>query len=329
MHSLFPNQVKMYRTWRSSKRLFLLTQRLLWLHQQLPLWTAHLSCQNLRFLEAQAQHRVTRRLYMWSIKATHCRQLLKCLAFRSIRSFGQTILKAIKFGDKLVILPVSGVEYTVKSGDTLQKVATKYKGDLDTIAEFNNLSDNSKLTVGDVIIIPDGQLSASESGPVIRQSSGSASGSNGTVHVGPGGTSPWASGAMPPPGSAPAIGTRGSESPTIIGYFERPILGGVKTQGIHGHNAVDLSAPVGTPIMAAAGGEVIVAKSGGWDGGYGSYIEIQHPNGTQTLYAHLSHVLVSVGETVAQGQVIGKLGDTGDSTGPHVHFEIHGAQNPF
>jgi len=235
----------------------------------------------------------------------------------------------VSVGDKLIILPVSGVQYTVKKGDTLQKIATTYKGDLDTIAQFNNLSSDTKLAVGDVIIIPDGQVSASESGPVVHSSGGTNGGSNGIVHVGPGGTSPLASGALPPPGGAPVVGAVGSESPTIIGYFERPILGGVKTQGIHGHNGIDLSSSIGTPIRAAADGEVIIAKSGGWNGGYGSYIEIQHPNGTQTLYAHLSKVSVSVGDNVTQGQVIGKLGDTGDSTGPHVHFEIHGAQNPF
>jgi murein DD-endopeptidase MepM/ murein hydrolase activator NlpD len=236
----------------------------------------------------------------------------------------------VSVGDKLIILPISGVQYTVKKGDTLQKIATTYKGDLDTIAQFNNIAPDAKLAVGDIIIIPDGQVLASESGPVVHPSGGSSgSTSGGTVHVAPGGTSPWASGALPPPSGAPAVGSLGSGLPLIIGYFERPILGGIKTQGIHGHNAVDLSAPVGTPIMAAADGEVIVAKSGGWNGGYGSYIEIQHPNGTQTLYAHLSHVSVSVGEDVTQGQVIGKLGNTGDSTGPHVHFEIHGAQNPF
>ena len=232
----------------------------------------------------------------------------------------------VSVGDKLVILPVSGVQYTVKKGDTLQKIATTYKGDLDTISQFNNLSPDAKLSIGDVIIIPDGQVSASESGPVLRSGS---SGSSGSVKVGPGGTSPWASGAMAPPSGAPTVGSRGSDSPTVIGYYERPILGGVKTQGIHGHNAVDLSSSTGTPIMASADGEVIIARSGGWNGGYGSYIEIQHPNGTQTLYAHLSKVSVSVGDSVTQGQVIGKLGSTGDSTGPHVHFEIHGAQNPF
>ena len=82
--------------------------------------------------------------------------------------------------------------------------------------------------------------------------------------------------------------------------------------------------------MASANGDVIVAKSGGWNGGYGSYVVIQHDNGSQTLYAHMSEVDVYDGQQVVQGQVIGLLGSTGKSTGPHVHFEIrNGIKNPF
>jgi murein DD-endopeptidase MepM/ murein hydrolase activator NlpD len=90
--------------------------------------------------------------------------------------------------------------------------------------------------------------------------------------------------------------------PSYPGYYMRPIIGGRKSQGIHGHNGVDLAAPVGTPIYAAAGGSVIVSiANGGWNGGYGNYVVISHPNGTQTLYAHNSANLVSVGDKVSRG----------------------------
>jgi murein DD-endopeptidase MepM/ murein hydrolase activator NlpD len=238
----------------------------------------------------------------------------------------------VSVGDKLVILPISGVQYTVKSGDTLLSIAKKYKGDADEIAQFNDLMTDAKLAVGQAVIIPDGEVSASESGPVQHLSgSGSNSSSSGgsLVYVAPGGTSPLASGALPAPAGSPAVGSRGSNSPTIVGYYERPILGGVKTQGIHGHNAVDLASAYGTPIMASADGEVIVSRDSGWNGGYGEYIVIKHDNGTQTLYAHLSETLVDVGDDVTQGQIIAHMGSTGDSTGDHVHFEIRGAPNPF
>ena len=110
----------------------------------------------------------------------------------------------------------------------------------------------------------------------------------------------------------------------------RPVSGGYRSQCLHGHNAIDLAAPVGTSILASAGGTVIIAKTNGfWNGGYGNYVVISHGNGTQTLYAHMTKPTVSVGEKVQQGQKIGNIGMTGWTYGPHIHFEIRGAQNPF
>lgn len=87
------------------------------------------------------------------------------------------------------------------------------------------------------------------------------------------------------------------------------------------HAGIDIAAPIGTPVMAAASGEVIEA---GWNsGGYGNLIELQHLDGSVTLYAHNNTILVNVGQRVNQGEQIGEMGNTGYSTGPHVHFEIH------
>ena len=86
----------------------------------------------------------------------------------------------------------------------------------------------------------------------------------------------------------------------------------------------------GTPIYAAANGTVIVAKdNGAWNGGYGNYVVISHPNGTETLYAHMSKVLTCAGASVCQGDTIGLVGMTGEATGNHLHFEVRGAANPF
>ncbi len=198
-------------------------------------------------------------------------------------------------GQKLVILPISGVQHTVKSGDTLLSIAKLYKGDLDEILQYNNLSKNSKLSVGDIIIIPDGEVSVSSS----------------------------------PKYNGSGVGKSGPSYPVYEGYYMRPIIGGIKTQGIHGHNGVDLASSYGANILASAEGDVIISKNYGWNGGYGSYIVIKHGNGTQTLYGHLSATLVSVGDHVSQGQVIGRMGATGKATGVHLHFEIRGAKNPF
>jgi murein DD-endopeptidase MepM/ murein hydrolase activator NlpD len=97
------------------------------------------------------------------------------------------------------------------------------------------------------------------------------------------------------------------------------------------HKGIDIAAAVGTPIVASAEGIVIFAS---WNrGGYGNLIEISHLNGSKTLYAHNSRLLVHKGDYVEQGQVIAEMGSTGHSTGPHCHFEIHrmgkGAVNPI
>jgi len=97
------------------------------------------------------------------------------------------------------------------------------------------------------------------------------------------------------------------------------------------HKGIDIAAPVGTPILAAADGKVTYSR---WNsGGYGNLVEITHPDGTVTLYAHNNRLLVKEGQQVAQGQQIAEMGSTGYSTGPHCHFEIHlpgkGAINPM
>lgn len=195
-------------------------------------------------------------------------------------------------GDVLLILPITGVRHTVKNGDTLASIAKKYKGDKEDIAEYNGISAEAKLAVGDIVIVPEGEIAAVASVT-----------------------------AKPRTGS--------SVNSTPSGFFTRPLLGGRKTQGIHGNNGVDIAAYVGTPVYAAADGQIISAKSSGYNGGYGSMIIIKHNGNIQTVYAHLSAVNVAVGQYVTKGQTIGAVGNTGRSTGPHLHFEVRGAKNPF
>lgn len=97
------------------------------------------------------------------------------------------------------------------------------------------------------------------------------------------------------------------------------------------HKGIDIANSVGTPVVAAQSGRVTFA---GWnDGGYGYLVEITHEDGSRSIYAHHSRLLVQAGEEVVQGQQIGLMGSTGRSTGPHLHFEIHapglGAINPM
>lgn len=202
---------------------------------------------------------------------------------------------SLQIGQTLTILPVTGLEYTVKKGDTLASIAKRYGADAQEVASYNGL-DEGALVSGLEIIIPDGELPAPASSGAKKVLS----------YVTPSGT------------------------PSQVGYYMRPIAGGIRSQGIHGYNGVDLASPTGTPIFASAEGDVIVAKETGWNGGYGSYVVVQHANGSQTLYSHASSVIVSLGQHVQQGQVIAYVGRTGKATGAHVHFEIrNGIRNPF
>ena len=136
-----------------------------------------------------------------------------------------------------------------------------------------------------------------------------------------------------PPISAPDISQPGN--PNQISGYIWPTKG-VLTSGYgrrwgRMHKGIDIAAPVGTPVVAAAPGVVVTA---GWNsGGYGNLVEIQHPDGSLTLYAHNNRILVRRGQEVAQGQQISEMGSTGFSTGPHCHFEVHaagrGAINPI
>jgi murein DD-endopeptidase MepM/ murein hydrolase activator NlpD len=120
-----------------------------------------------------------------------------------------------------------------------------------------------------------------------------------------------------------------SSLPSYPDYYSCPTTG-VLTQGLHGRNSVDIAAPVGTPLLASASGIVTISKSNGtWNGGYGNFVVISHDNGTQTLYAHMRNTVVAPGEKVYQGTKIGYIGVSGMTTGPHVHFEVRGAKNPF
>ena len=212
------------------------------------------------------------------------------VSVNTIRWGNDLVGNTIKVGQTLVILPISGVQHVVKSGDTLQSIAKLHKGDLDEIMQYNNLTKSSKLSIGDIIVVPDGEAVAI---------------------------------------SSTGIGRVGPSYPVYDGYYMRPIIGGIKTQGIHGRNGVDLASYYDSNILASADGDVILSRSSGWNGGYGAYIVLSHNNGTQTVYAHLSQTLVNVGDHVSQGEVIGKMGRTGHATGIHLHFEIRGARNPF
>jgi LysM repeat protein len=204
---------------------------------------------------------------------------------------------AIAAGDTLTILPVSGVRHEVEKGDTLTDLAEKYNAKTSAIRAYNELSGDEELAVGAILDIPGGEMPQES-----PEQPANTTVQNGIV--------------------------RGNQTGSATG-FKKPAPGAVKTQARHGYNAIDLANSVGSPVVAAAGGTVKKAVPAGWNGGYGKFVVLVHENGTETLYAHLSSVGVSRGQWVSRGARIGRMGNSGRSTGPHLHFEVHGAPNPF
>ena len=206
----------------------------------------------------------------------------------------------LKLGQKLIILPVSGVIYHVKSGDTISDIAKTYKGKTEDIIAFNNLPSEGDVYVGDIVIVPNGVIPA----PSSQQA---------PVWV------PLADSYFICPIAAPCRITQGLHWYNAIDFS-------------HGK--------CGEPIYAAAAGEVIKVyltnSTSRWaNGGAGNTISILHPNGVVTSYGHVAASLVTPGQPVSQGQIIALMGGqpgtpgAGLSTGCHVHLGVSGARNPF
>ena len=118
--------------------------------------------------------------------------------------------------------------------------------------------------------------------------------------------------------ASPLYGVRSNSN---FGMRRHPILGFMKM-----HTGIDFAANHGTPIQAAGAGVIVEAK---WWGGYGRWVRIDHGDGWSTGYAHMSHISVRPGQKIEQGQVIGLVGSTGRSTGPHLHFEVWKNKQPL
>jgi murein DD-endopeptidase MepM/ murein hydrolase activator NlpD len=196
-------------------------------------------------------------------------------------------------GDKLTILPESGVRHKVRSGESISGIAYNYGVDSETIIDANDLGNEAFIKAGEWLVIPGGEPPARNTSTSYAQSSAQS----------------------------------GTKEVAQSSYLIVPASG--KNWGrAHAVNAADIANNWGTPVYAAAAGEITRAYSSGWHGGYGHYIKIRHPDGTETLYAHLNK-LIRVSGHVKQGEQIATMGSTGNSTGPHLHFEVRNAYNPL
>ena len=200
-------------------------------------------------------------------------------------------------GDKMKIPPVDGVYYEVQANDTLGEIAKAHGVDITKIKAYNAVQ-NNVVKVSQNLFIPGAQRIYIEAKPttIVRTNTTGRPGSS-------------------TGGTLDSIGFK----------LIRPTRG-VLTQGYRrDHYAIDIANKKNTPIYAAAGGVVKIARTGGWNYGYGTYLTIDHGNGVETLYAHNSALKVKVGDRVKAGQLVALMGNTGrvfGKTGIHLHFEL-------
>ena len=199
-------------------------------------------------------------------------------------------------GQQLIIPPVTGLVITVKEGDTLASLAAQYSVDPTDILAVNQIEDPN-LIIGQVLILPD-----AAGAPIATPTP-----------------------AKPRVASKPRSSSCSSCGPASYsgGRFTWPVIGGGNyiSQYFHyGHYAIDIAADYGSKVVAAARGTVTFA---GWKNNGGGYqVWISHGSGLYTTYNHMSAVTVYAGQSVARGQQVGRIGMTGDATGPHCHFEV-------
>jgi len=206
---------------------------------------------------------------------------------------------SIAVGDELKIPSVTGILHKVASGDTVYSIAKRYDTNAQAIVDFpyNDFANPQtfSLVVGEIVMVPDG-VKPSEQPTYVRPQRFIA---------------------------------QGSPSAVAASGFAWPIRGPLSQGFSWYHQALDIESPVGTPVMAAESGTVAAVYVGGWHGGYGTHVIIAGASGNTTLYAHMSNVNVSSGDSVSAGATtVGWVGMTGRTTGPHLHFEVKGA-NPL
>lgn len=215
-------------------------------------------------------------------------------------------------GQELIIPPTNGILYEWKEGDLLEEVARDFKASADEILAWSgNRLDltNPEIEPGDIVMIPGGQRAFQQW--VVPTYAVGRSGTNASL-----------------PGGCEITGGGLYGGGFFIWPADNHYLSG--NDFWSGHLAIDIATATGAPIYAADSGVVVFA---GWDSnGYGNVVMIDHQNGYHTLYAHLTSYAVSCGSGAFQGQVIGYAGSTGNSTGPHLHFEVRylgGFVNPW
>ncbi len=247
-------------------------------------------------------------------------------------------------GAAVSIPPADGTTVVAAPGDSLASLAARAGASAAKLAEVNGLTPGAPLEPGTSVLLPAGAGAAPGPHPSSARPATPAPSTGSPATPAPGAAPPASAAAVERPSADPATARErlraGADRvllaavlrlPTVTfarRTFEPPLHGRVSSafgwrtlsvNGNHFHAGVDLAAPFGTAVHAARDGTVAKA---GWGGSYGYVVYLDHGDGTQTRYAHLSRIDVRVGQALRQGDVLGRVGSTGASTGPHLHFEL-------
>ncbi len=230
--------------------------------------------------------------------------------------------------------------YIVKKGDTIESIAKKLKVPQSTIIDSNaDLKKSDLLKIGQQLVIlaikaPAEKKEVPKAAAVVKEEKKIEPEIVAKEETPP---------VVVPPVESPAINTpivqiqevqpTQPESTTPTGKPEGEINGGYiwpfpagvgrVSQGLHADQAYDFAAPKGTPIYAVQSGTVLIAHPSGYNGGYGLYVVINFDDGRQAIFGHMSKVVATAGQVVKKGDIIGFVGSTGKSTGPHLHLGFH------
>ena len=185
-------------------------------------------------------------------------------------------------GQKVKIPNRNGLLYTVQKGESLKEITEKYDIQLDKVLTFNKIYDKDNINIGDEIFLPGAKYTLEER--------------------------------IDKFGQMFILPTKVTRVSSLFGYRVHPITK-VRTK----HMGVDIPGDLNTPVYAARNGKVIFA---GYSGGYGNLVIVRHDKGYTTYYGHLNQINTKVGANVIAGNLIGRMGNTGNSTGSHLHFEV-------
>jgi murein DD-endopeptidase MepM/ murein hydrolase activator NlpD len=201
----------------------------------------------------------------------------------------------LKPGTNILIPPRDGMTVIVEKGQSLDNLVKKYSGNFEETLVANNVVDATTIFAGQRILIASGKPAKTPAPQIAKKSTGKVKGTKSSP-TGP-------------------VGSRGN--------FIWPTQGNVCNTRHPGYYAIDICAGGASPPIVASDGGVVIEASYGWNSGWGNNVLINHGNGFKTRYAHMRVLSVSVGQSVSQGQQVGIMGTTGNSTGIHLHFEIY------